>query len=363
MNIKQILFRNRCGAELSHAELAYMLELTDPAERDALFREARRIRQQNFGPEVFLYGFVYFSTYCRNGCRFCGFRSQNRQSIRYRRSREEILEAAVRLKDSGVNLLDLTMGEDPYYLNDGERGYEQLLELIRAVREETGLPLMVSPGIVPERLLPYLREAGADWYALYQETHTPALYDRLRLDQPYQERWERKLSARRYGLLVEEGLLTGVGDTTADQIHSLRQMELLGARQVRTMTFVPQKGTPLENVQAGSCRRELNLIAVMRLLFPDRLIPASLDVEGLQGLKSRLDAGANVVTSLIPPDAGLAGVAQSEKDIGDGARTVQGIQPVLARCGLRAASPKQYAQWLDVAHRQDCRNERKRVSV
>ena len=93
------------------------------------------------------------------------------------------------------------------------------------------------------------------------------------------------------------------------------------------------------------------------------LIPASLDVEGLQGLKSRLDAGANVVTSLIPPDAGLAGVAQSEKDIGDGARTVQGIQPVLARCGLRAASPKQYAQWLDVAHRQDCRNERKKVSV
>ena len=127
MNIKQILFRNRCGAELSHAELAYMLELTDPAERDELFCEARRIRQQNFGPEIFLYGFVYFSTYCRNGCRFCGFRSQNRQSIRYRRSREEILEAAVRLRDSGVNLLDLTMGEDPYYLNDGERGYERLL--------------------------------------------------------------------------------------------------------------------------------------------------------------------------------------------------------------------------------------------
>lgn len=49
----------------------------------------------------------------------------------------------------------------------------------------------------------------------------------------------------------------------------------------------------------------------MRLLFPDKLIPASLDVDGISGLELRLMAGANVVTSIIPPNEGLAGVAQS----------------------------------------------------
>ncbi len=75
------------------------------------------------------------------------------------------------------------------------------------------------------------------------------------------------------------------------------------------------------------------MIAVMRLLFPDRLIPASLDIDGVAGLQARLNAGANVVTSLIPPRLGLAGVAQSTRDIDDGYRTVAGILPLLEQIG------------------------------
>ena len=52
------------------------------------------------------------------------------------------------------------------------------------------------------------------------------------------------------------------------------------------MTFVPQKGTPLDGHAPGKPQKELLTISVMRLLFPDRLIPASLDVDGLAGLKS-----------------------------------------------------------------------------
>jgi len=91
---------------------------------------------------------------------------------------------------------------------------------------------------------------------------------------------------------------------------------------------------------------ELKIIAVLRLLFPDRLIPASLDVDGITGLRSRIEAGANVVTSIIPPSLGLAGVAQSKKDIDAGFRTVQGVLPELDRMGLRAASREDYAAWV-----------------
>jgi methylornithine synthase len=88
-------------------------------------------------------------------------------------------------------------------------------------------------------------------------------------------------------------------------------------------------------------------MAIMRLLFPDRLIPASLDVDGLGGLRARLQAGANVVTSLIPPGEGLAGVAQSRLGIDESRRTVAGIGPVLGACGLVAATRKEYHRWMD----------------
>lgn len=344
--LKKILQRAEAGEPLTDEELAGLLELTGSEERELLFAAARRVRERNFGRKVFLYGFVYFSTYCRNKCRFCYYRCANTESPRYRKSLEEILEIAVALQKSGVHLLDLTMGEDPWYLSLGDDGHKRLVEIFREVKKATGLPLMASPGVVPDEVILALREAGADWYALYQETHSRELYDTLRTGQPYETRWHAKSFARDNGLLIEEGLLTGIGDSTFNRVLSLREMQRLGASQVRTMTFVPQAGTPLGNLLPQGSTREVNLIAVLRLLFPTELIPASLDVEGVGGLQERLRAGANVVTSIIPPRAGLAGVAQAEQDIEGGGRTVAGVQPLLAEVGLEAANATEYAAWL-----------------
>ena len=84
--------------------------------------------------------------------------------------------------------------------------------------------------------------------------------------------------------------------------------------------------------------REMLTIAVLRLKYPDRLIPATLDVAGLNGLQNRLAAGANVVTSLVPPGFGLAGVARKSLDIDDARRTVDGILPELGKLGLEPYS-------------------------
>ena len=345
-DVRAILAAWEATGSVTDAQLRTLVDLTDASAREELFRAARRVREREFGKDIFAYGFVYFSTYCRNACRFCYFRKANPESMRYRRTEEETVRAAVALKESGVHLIDLTMGEDPYFLSSGEAGYARLVHLVSAVKEATQLPVMISPGVVPAELLPRLRAAGADWYALYQETHTRRLYEKLREGQPYDVRWKAKCAAARAGLLVEEGLMTGLGETADDLVHSLRAMAALDASQVRVMTFVPQAGTPLGGLVPQDSRRERNLIAVMRLLMPDRLSPASLDVEGADGLESRIEAGANVVTSIIPPDAGLAGVAQSEMDIGDGRRTVAGVRPRLEAMGLHLAEPAAYAAWV-----------------
>jgi methylornithine synthase len=331
---------------LAETEITFLLGLTAPGDISALFETARNLRNTFFNDKIFLYGFVYISTYCRNNCRFCFYRNANSDSLRYRKSTSEILDAACLLAESGVHLIDLTMGEDPHFFHRGKQGFDELSELVGAVKAKTGLPVMISPGVVPDHVMEALALAGADWYACYQETHNRALFKNLRIGQSYEERLNKKHIAHSFGILTEEGLLCGIGESDADVAHSYSVIRDLDVDQTRVMNFVPQHGTPLEGTLPSNPMREFIIMAVMRLLFPDRCIPASLDVDGLDGLKQRLDAGANVVTSLVPPGQGLAGVAQNSLDIEDARRTMGGVLPILAENGLRPALQKEYTDWI-----------------
>ena len=350
--LDQALKKALNGGELDRDDLIVILTPADDGEREAIRAAAREMRSRRTGDLIFTYGFVYLSTYCRNDCRFCAFRLSNPEARRYRKTAPEIVDASKRLADQGVNLIDLTMGEDPKaqdpdYIN-------QIAQIISEVRRATGLAVMISPGRASGQALEKYRAAGADWYACYQETHNPDLFTRLRRGQSYEDRWRSKLEAVKAGLLVEEGALCGVGETAGDLADSILAMKKLGAAQVRAMGFVPpaeaaadQDGRWVAAPEPGAAQnREVDMIAALRLALPDRLIPASLDVEGLAGLKTRLQAGANLVTSLVPADLNLAGVAQASLDIDNHARSIDGIRPVLAEAGLRLASPGEYQAWL-----------------
>lgn len=319
--------------------------MDDPACAALLFEGAQALRKRHFGRKVFLYGFVYFSTYCRNSCTFCFYRRGNDASPRYRKSLAEVVAIAHGLAESGVHLVDLTMGEDPDIHDAGE--FDAVVELVRQVRREAGVPVMVSPGVVPSATLGSLRGAGADWYACYQETHTPELYRRLRPRQDYVTRAAARSEALGLGLHAEDGILLGVGESVADRARSLVTMRAQGVQQVRVMGFVPQAGTPLAGLPTPTLLAEMVTLATMRLTMPDRLIPASLDIDGLRGLEARLRAGANVVTSIIPPASGLAGVSQSRLDIDEGFRTVAGVERHLAPLGLETATVSDFQSWLD----------------
>jgi methylornithine synthase len=335
------------GAQLERDGLLRLLAAPDRAAAEPLFAAARALRSRFSGDQVALYGFVYFSTYCRNRCTFCFYRAGNAASPRYRKTVAEVVAICRDLADSGVNLLDLTLGEDPAFHDEGH--FEALADLVRAVREAAPLPVMVSPGVVPAAALAQLRAAGADWYALYQETHNETLYSGLRVGQPFADRVAARRHARAGGLLVEDGLLIGVGESLADRADSLLAMRDGSAQQVRVMGLVPQAGTPFAGRPAPETFAELVVIAALRLLMPERLIPASLDVDGIAGLDERLDAGANVVTSIVPPTVGLAGVGQSELDIDEGLRTVAEVRRHLAALGLRQSTRQHYGAWLDGA--------------
>jgi methylornithine synthase len=343
--LEDILEKSLSRKSLSGSEITYLLGLTEENALSRLFQTAQNVRAKNFGDKVFLYGFVYFSTFCRNNCTFCASRVSNKLAHRYRKSESEIVAAASRLAESGVHLIDLTMGEDPFF-TESESGFESLLALIHKVKKATALPIMISPGVVPERVLQEFARTGVDWYACYQETHNRRLFHSLRPEQDYDSRFASKAYARRLGILIEEGIMTGVGESVLDIADSLEAIQALGAHQARVMSFVPQAGTPMSYKLSPSRLIELKTIAVLRLMFPDRLIPASLDVDGLDLVQERLEAGANVITSLIPPRLGLSGVSQPSLGIDEGLRPVRGVSSLLDQIGMAAASHQDYFDWI-----------------
>jgi len=344
--LEDLLAAVRRGRRLENEDIRVLLGVTDPQQLGAIFRSAREVREEHFGNTVFLYGFIYFSTFCRNDCTFCQYRHQNKMLQRYRKTPAEIVSSSKMLADAGVHLIDLTMGEDALFTRAGGDYTNFLVEIVREVKNSIHLPVMISPGVVSSELLAELACSGADWYACYQETHTRALFSQLRPGQSFDARWKAKSDARNNGMLIEEGILSGVGETIDDVINSLTMVRTLDFDQVRVMTFIPQLGTPLENTPAPDPLQELVRIAVFRLAFPDRLIPASLDVAGLEGLERRLNAGANVVTSIILPGVGLTGVASTARDIENSRRMPSAVGSVLERCGLVSADPDGYSAWM-----------------
>ena len=149
--LAEILDKAQQEEILDRGEIVFLLGLRQKNQIDAVFEAARELRFRHFEDRVFLYGFIYVSTFCRNQCNFCYYRSANALPVRYRREASEIIEAAQSLAESGVHLIDLTLGEDPQYFQD--QGFEPFIQLVKAIRETTDLPIMVSPGVVPAEVL------------------------------------------------------------------------------------------------------------------------------------------------------------------------------------------------------------------
>lgn len=320
-----------------------LLKEENPVQIEALYARAREARERYFSNKIFLYGFVYFSTWCRQNCNFCYYRRSNKIE-RYRKDPDEIVAVAKQLADSGVHLIDLTMGED---LNYHQEHFVTVLDVVKRIKRDTGLPVMISPGVIGDELIQSFAALGTEWYALYQETHNKQLFSTLRIDQDYEDRMHAKLYAKSQNMFMEEGILAGIGESMGDIADSLLEMGRIGARQVRVMSFIPQQGIPMENWKTPDRSLETKIIAILRLLYPDRLIPASLDVDGINGLKDRIDAGANVITSIIPPKSGFAGVAQSSMDVDEGGRTVAEATAIIREMGLEPATAAEYRNYLD----------------
>ena len=287
--------------QLTEAEYKELLELhTDKEIAEYGFELARKRQKETFGNEVYTRGLIEISNYCKNDCIYCGIRRSNQNAERYRLSEEEILSCCESGYALGFRTFVLQGGEDGYYTDDL---LEDLLHKIKATYPDCAITL--SLGERSRESYERLYTAGADRYLLRHETANEAHYGKLHpAEMSLKNRKQCLYTLKEIGYQVGCGIMVGSPYQTIDNlVEDLAFMKAFNPQMVGIGPFIPQKDTPFGEMEPGSLEMTLFLLAIIRLMLPKVLLPATTALGTIhsRGRELGILAGGNVVMPNLSP--------------------------------------------------------------
>ena len=297
---------------MRRTEIIDWLREERPEELSRLFKKANSVRRENVGSDVHLRGLIEFSNHCRRNCSYCGIRAPNRKVARYRMRIDEILDcagAAIRL---GYGTVVLQSAEDPGLTA------EWIADLIRRIKAETNLAVVLSLGERTEEELALWCRAGADRYLLRFETSNPRLYGRFHPSLPGRDsdRLALLMELRTLGYETGSGILVGLpGQTYEDLARDIDLFGQLDLDMIGAGPLIPHPDTPLGRTFRKYCappgmqvpnteEMTYKVLALSRLVCPRANIPATTAVATLNrsaGFELGLSRGANVIMPNLTP--------------------------------------------------------------
>ena len=281
---------------LERGEFKELLLATD----EYLRQKAGEVRQAVFGNKIFARGLIEFTNYCKNDCFYCGLRTSNGAAARYRLSKEQILESCTAGYGLGYRTFVLQGGEDPYFTDD------VLVDIILAIKtQHPDCAVTLSIGERSRDSFKTLYDAGVDRYLLRQETTNPQHYANMH---PHSMQLKSRLDClwnlKEIGYQVGCGFMVGSpGQTLDDIVSDLIFIKELDPQMVGVGPFLPHDATPFGGEAAGCVQTTLNIIAILRLIKPNLLLPATTALGTIKdnGREMGIMAGANVVMPNISP--------------------------------------------------------------
>ena len=268
--------------------------------KDKLFALAQQAAQQSFGRNIFVRGLIEFTNYCKNDCYYCGIRRSNKNAARYRLTRDEILECCRAGYALGFRTFVLQGGEDYTYSD------EDIATIVRAIKQQhPDCAVTLSIGERSRETYKLWKEAGADRYLLRHETADFNHYAKLH---PAELNAGNRQSClyilKELGYQAGAGFMVGSPYQTAENLaDDLIFLQKLRPQMIGIGPFIPHHDTPFKDKPAGSVELTLVLLAILRLLFPHVLLPATTALGTLcpGGRVLGIKAGANVIMPNLSP--------------------------------------------------------------
>lgn len=268
--------------------------------KNLLFALAQQAAQKSFGRQIFVRGLIEFTNYCKNDCYYCGIRRSNKNAARYRLTQEEILECCRAGYGLGFCTFVLQGGEDYFYSD------EDIAAIVRAIKaQHPDCAVTLSIGERSRETYALWKKAGADRYLLRHETADCAHYAKLHpAELSAKNRQNCLYTLKELGYQAGAGFMVGSPYQTAENLaDDLIFLQKLRPQMIGIGPFIPHHDTPFKDEPAGSVELTLVLLAVLRLLFPHVLLPATTALGTLApgGRLLGIKAGANVIMPNLSP--------------------------------------------------------------
>jgi 2-iminoacetate synthase len=158
----------------SPADFAALLSPAAEPFLEQMAQKAQLETRRHFGNSVYMFTPLYIANYCENYCIYCGFNCHNKIK-RARLDAEEIEREMQAIAKSGLEEILILTGESPKMSS-----VEYIGEACKIARKYFKLVgLEVYPMNSDEYA--YLRECGADFVTVFQETYNSDKYETLHL--------------------------------------------------------------------------------------------------------------------------------------------------------------------------------------
>lgn len=281
-------------------ELAFLLENINDSELEVLRKKAQKKSLEHFSNKIYIRGLIEFSSICKNDCLYCGLRRSNKNAVRYRLSKKQILSCCKTGYSLGFRTFVLQGGEDGCYKDEVMCG---IVSSIKSLYPDCAVTL--SLGERTEESYKKLFNAGADRYLLRHETANEEHYKKLHPPEMLLANRKNCLyTLKKIGYQTGAGFMVGSPFQTYETLaEDLLFLKDLNPQMCGIGPFIPHKDTPFAGEKSGSVRLTLVLISLVRLMLPRVLLPATtaLGTADGKGREKGILHGANVVMPNLSP--------------------------------------------------------------
>ena len=264
-------------------------------EQQSLFALARARRHAHFpDDQAQVRSVIEVSNVCRQKCLYCaiGRASQERNYTLDAKTMTMLIDY---LYDKGRRTVLLQSGE-----NLDERFVTDVVTAVSDVKKRHGdLRLILCMGDLSETDYKRLYDAGATDYILKFEASREDLFSACKPRDSLPNRLYCIRTLHKIGYRVGSGNIVGLpGQTMDDLVADLKLTHELPLAMNSTTIFVPAENTEYANEPAGNPVLTLNMMALLRIMNPHRLMPTTSSLEKMMhdGQYLGLMAGANTVT-------------------------------------------------------------------
>ncbi len=307
--VREIIDKSLNKNRLTLKETAVLIKADEPEMVTEIKEGAKALKEQVYGKRIVLFAPLYVGNRCINNCRYCGFRSSNKDQKRMTLTHGELVSEVEMLEKMGQKRLILVFGEHPEY--DAEFIADSI-RTVYGVKTGRGEIRRVNINAAPMEIKGFrmVKEAGIGTYQIFQETYHREAYAAFHtggIKQNYNWRISALDRAQEAGIDdVGIGALFGLYDWRFEVLGLIRHVNHLEAVYnvgPHTISFPRLKRASNAIFDARyevSDEDFTRMVAILRLAVPyTGLIltarePANIRDEILQFGVSQIDAGTRI---------------------------------------------------------------------